>query len=115
MTNLEANVATNMEEEKEKYECCVCWEVKKYSFRGFTEFNGLCCQHMHKVCFTCVKKLLRECRSENCKCLGYNWKCPLCRGEAGLGRADQLVAVMSGSWKTVTHFRIKTDEEEESE
>jgi len=87
------------------YKCCVCYEVKKFTHDGRTILNGLACggDGNHRVCCKCIKKLLRDCggNCEDCRCLGYSWKCPLCRRIAGLCTPSQLVAVMSESWKTV--------------
>ena len=108
MGNMSKMTTTIEEEEEEDFECCICYEQKK--FRLVNEcvvFNGLRCERNHKVCFACVNKLLNECGDDNCKCIGYNWRCPCCRELSGIGDASQLIGVISGSWKKVSELQIK--------
>ena len=97
-----------VEDEEEDFECCVCFEQKKFKpVHPYVLFNGLTCERHHKVCFPCVSKLLKTCDDKECKCLGYNWKCPLCRGVVGIGVASQLIGVISGSWKKVKEISLR--------
>jgi len=97
-----SKMTTTIEEkEEENFECCICYEQKKFKLGKRIVFNGLRCQRNHIVCFACVNKLLNECGDDCCKCIGYNWKCPCCRELVGIGLASQLIGVISGSWKAV--------------
>ena len=107
MANM-SKMAQVMEEEEEDFECCVCFEQKKYKpVHEPVLFNGLCCERHHKVCFPCVSKLLKTCDDEDSHCLGYNWKCPLCRKVSGIGISSQLIGAISGSWKTVDKICLR--------
>ena len=108
MGNMSKMTTTIEEEEEEDFECCICYEQKKFKLlNDSVVFNGLRCERTHKVCFACLNKLLNECGDDNCKCIGYNWKCPCCRQLNGIGRASQLIGVISGSWKKVNELTIK--------
>jgi len=102
-----SKMTTTKEEEKEDFECCICYEQKKFRTGNKFILNGLKCQRAHKVCFACVNKLLNECGDDKCKCLGYNWRCPLCRELVGIGLGSQLIGVISGSWKKVKELEMK--------
>lgn len=99
------------------FNCCVCWEEKKFKitndmFDNYDEpsiiFNGLICHMKHQLCFGCVNKIVKECDYEKCDCIGYNYKCPLCRGEIGIHQAWQLIAITAGSMKTVKEIGLRT-------
>ena len=108
MANMSKMTQMESQEEEEDLECCVCFEQKKFKpVHSYVVFNGLTCERHHKVCFHCVSKLLKTCDDEECKCLGYNWKCPLCREVLGIGRASQLIGVISGSWKKVREISLR--------
>ena len=103
-----ANMSKMAQVMEEDFECCVCFEQKKFKpLPTYVVFNGLSCERHHKVCFPCVSKLLKECDDECKCCIGYNWKCPLCRGVNGLVKASQLIGVISGSWKKVKEINLR--------
>jgi hypothetical protein len=94
--------------EQQPKECSVCFTVIKSSgFRGMANLsnkNALLCSNKHPTCFDCVKELIAPTFCMGKRCTGLEFRCPLCRDESCVQRAELMALVKGDTNRLVEVF-----------